>query len=219
MRQAKDLIAGALAGAASKPAGNAAPNRLDPDAVQVVNRLFVELQGIFTAWRQAWPTDAALAAAKRNWVRAFMAAGIRDVSQISYGLENCRLSDSDFAPSVGKFVQWCQPTPGALGCPSVAQAYLQACALAHPAADRSSAHSAVWHAASEVGLYELANLPSAKSQPLFERAYGLTLAMLARGEPLRAVPKALPESVSVPASPAKVRSALAEMRNKLRGVA
>lgn len=192
---------------------------LDDGARAVVASLFRELKASFPAWRQAWPTADSEAAARRTWVKAFAAANLRCIEQIRFGVERCRLSASPFMPSVGEFIQWCQPTPEALGCPSVAQAYLQACALAHPAADRASAHPAVWHAASEVGLYELANLPSAKSQPMFERAYGLTLAMLARGEPLRAVPKALPESVSVPASPAKVRSALAEMRNKLRGVA
>jgi hypothetical protein len=219
VKPVQDLIAGAIASGQSAPVKPAPAAQLDPAAVEIVNRLFVELQAIFPAWRQAWPTDAALAAAKRNWVRAFMAAGIRDVEQIRYGLQQCRLSGSDFAPSVGKFIQWCRPTPEALGCPAVEQAYLQACRLAHPAADRSGAHAAVWHAACETGLHVLRDFPEIRSRPVFERAYSLTLEQVARGAELRSVPKALPASVSVPANPVKARSALDEMRRKLRATA
>lgn len=219
MKQAKNLIAGALTAGNHQPAAKPSPNPLDPAAVEIVNVLFTQLQAIFPAWRQAWPDTAALAAAKRNWVRAFMAAGIRDVEQIRYGLQQCRLSGSDFAPSVGKFIQWCRPTPEALGCPTVEQAYLQACRLAHPAADRSGAHAAVWHAACETGLHVLRDFPESRSRPVFERAYSLTLEQVARGAELRSVPKALPASVSVPANPVKARSALDEMRRKLRATA
>lgn len=222
MNRKNELIASAARSMASgrfpEPKRPAAV-QLDPASVDVVNRLFSELQAIFPAWRQAWPDDRSLAAAKRSWVRGFMAAGIRDLEQIRYGLQQCRAAGSDFAPSVGRFIAWCTPTPEQLGCPSARNAYLQACQLAHPAADRSAAHPAVWHAAHEVGLYVLAQLPESRSWPAFERAYSLTLQMIARGEQLREIPKALPASVHVPASPDKVRSALEEMRKKLKGVA
>lgn len=188
-------------------------------ATRVVNALFRELKAIFPAWRQAWPTPADESVARRSWIKAFSAADLRNLDQIRYGVEQCRLSGRPFMPSVGEFIAWCRPTPEQLGCPSAHAAFLQACALAHPAADRSSVHAAVWHAAHEVGLYVLAQLPESRSWPAFERAYGLTLGMLARGEPLREIPKALPASVSVPASPDKVRSALEEIRKKLKGVA
>lgn len=220
MNRKNELIASAARSMASGnfPAPKAAPQvQLDPASVDVVNRLFSELQAIFPAWRQAWPNDKALAAAKRSWVRGFMAAGIRDLEQIRYGLQQCRATGSDFAPSVGKFIEWCRPTPEAMGIPAVEQAYLQACRLAHPAANRSGAHPAVWHAACEVGLIVLCVLPEQKSRPLFERAYGITVDMLLRGEPLREIPKALPETVSIPASPERARSALNEMRRRLAG--
>lgn len=190
---------------------------IDSASAQVVNALFRELKAIFPAWRNAWPTTDDEGAAKRSWVKAFTAAGLRSIEQIQYGVEQCRLSGRPFMPSVGEFIAWCRPTPEQLCCPSVRTAYLQACQLAHPSADRSSAHPAVWHAAQEVGLYVLASLPESRSWPAFERAYSLTLGMLARGEPLREIPKALPASVSVPASPDKARSALEEIRKKLKG--
>lgn len=205
----------ATAGQAAQPATPI----IDPASAQVVNSLFRELKAIFPAWRNAWPTTDDEGAAKRSWVKAFTAAGLRSIEQIQYGVEQCRLSGRPFMPSVGEFIAWCTPTPEQLGCPSARNAYLQACQLAHPAADRSAAHPAVWHAAQEVGLYVLAQLPESRSWPAFERAYSLTLQMIARGEPLREIPKALPASVHVPASPDRARSALDEIRKKLKGVA
>lgn len=192
---------------------------MNEESSRVVNALFRELKAIFPAWRSAWPTSEDEAAARQSWIKAFTAANLRNLDQIRYGVELCRQSASPFMPSVGEFIEWCKPTPEMLGCPSVEQAFLQACALAHPAADRDSANPAVWHAASEVGLYELSHLPADKSKPMFARAYAMTLDMILRGEQLRSIPKALPASVSVPANPVKARSALDEMRRKLRATA
>lgn len=216
MKHASEIsLQGALATAGQAAQASRPPS--DSGSAMVVNGLFRELKAIFPAWRNAWPTADEEAAAKRSWTKAFAAAGMRDLEQIRYGVERCRALGRPFMPSVGEFIGWCQPTPEHLGCPSACSAYLQACQLAHPAADRSAAHPAVWHAAHEVGLYVLGQLPESRSWPAFERTYSLTLQMIARGEPLREIPKALPESVSVPASPDKVRAALEEMRKKLKG--
>lgn len=217
MKSMKDLIPGAVGSNAYVPAA-AVPRKIDNATVEVVNRLFLELQAIFPAWRQAWPDDKALAAAKRSWIKGFAAAGINSLEQIRYGLEQCRLSGCDFAPSVGKFIQWCRPTPELLGLPSADAAYRAACRIAHPAADRSGVHPAVYHAACETGFYELASLPEEKSRRLFERAYELTVQMVLNGQPLREIPKALPEKVSV-SNPAAGRAALAALRQMLKEVA
>lgn len=207
-------LRGALAAAQPAPARQVV---MSEESSKVVNALFRELKAIFPAWRNAWPQPEDEAAARQSWIKAFTAANLRNLDQIRYGVERCRASGRPFMPSVGEFIAWCQPTPEQLGCPSARNAYLQACQLAHPAADRSAAHPAVWHAAQEVGLYELGSLPEAKSWPMFERAYGITMDMLLRGDPLREIPKALPETVSTPASPERARSALNEMRRRLTG--
>ena len=101
--------AGALmAGAGQVPAASAP---LGDEAVQVVNLLFERLCAIKPAYRQAWPDDKALGKAKREWVRAFMAAGITTVEQLRFGLEACRADPSDFVPGPGKFIEWCTPEP------------------------------------------------------------------------------------------------------------
>lgn len=221
MRTVNEIIPAAIRGkhaAPEAPQTQTQPRAIDRGAARVVNSLFAELQCIFPGWKQAWPNDLALKAAKRSWIKGFMAAGINSLEQIRYGVEQCRRHGGDFAPSVGRFIGWCQPTPEMLGLPSVSAAYREACRLAHPSADRGCASQAIYHAACEAGLYELAHLPQDKSFALFERAYAVTVRMLLAGEPLREIPKALPASVSV-STPEVGRAALAALRGIRRGVA
>ncbi|MCF5371147.1 replication protein P, partial [Pseudomonas sp. PA-4-8C] len=99
---------------------------VDDATGEVVERLFRQLQAIFPAHKQAWPDDKAKAAAMRNWTMGFMAAGIRTLEQIRYGIEQCRKSGSPFAPSVGQFIGWCTPGPEAFGLPASADAWVEA---------------------------------------------------------------------------------------------
>jgi len=218
MRNVKDLIPSATSGnhvALAEPAQP--PQSVDPATAAVVNKLFAELQCIFPAWRQAWPNDDALKAAKKSWIKGFMAAGINTIEQIRFGIEQCRKSGGDFAPSVGRFIRWCEPTPEMLGLPDAAKAYREACANAHPAAERNWSHPAVHHAACETGFYELANMPEERSRKLFDRNYAITVRMVMTGQPLREIPLALPETVSV-RTPEVGRENLQKLREMFKGV-
>lgn len=209
--------------AAGRDAMPAARREIDQGAAVVVNKLFRELQAIFPAWKQAWPDDAALAAAKRSWTKAFMAAGITQLEQIRFGLAMARTSGGDFMPSSGKFVKWCTPTPEMLGLPDCEKAFREALRMAHPAMGariddpEAWSHQAVRHAALEAGLYSLGRLQMDPARKLFERAYELTCKMVLAGEPLREIPKALPAKCSAPADSHKARAALAAMRSALAG--
>ncbi|MBL4833630.1 MAG: Replication protein P [Pseudomonas sp.] len=201
----------------------AVPVEIDQGTALVVNKLFRELQAIFPAWKQAWPDDEALAAAKRSWIKAFMAAGITRVEQIRFGLKMARTSGGDFMPSAGKFVKWCAPTPEMLGLPDSEKAFREALRMSHPVMGgriddpEAWSHIAVRHAALEAGLYSLGRLQMDPARALFGRAYELTCKMVLAGEPLREIPKALPKAATVPADPAKARSAIAAMRAALAG--
>lgn len=177
----------------------------------VVNKLFAELRAIFPAWKAAWPTDKDLDRAKRTWVKAFVSSGITQIEQIRYGLEQCRTLNTDFIPSVGKFISWCQPSSELLGLPTMESAYREACRNAHPASDPDWSHPVVYHAACQTGLYELFNLPERGSRPMFERAYSVTLRAVLAGQPLPEVPKALPKE-SVVSRPEVGRAALFSIR-------
>lgn len=96
------------------------------ETAEVVNGLFRRLRGIFPAWRQAWPSTEALAAAKEEWIKEFAAEGIRTIEQIEFGIEKCRKLKKPFAPSVGEFIAMCQPTPEDFGMPAPAAAWVEA---------------------------------------------------------------------------------------------
>lgn len=193
------------------------PQQIDSGTARVVNALFQELQAIFPAWRQAWPDDKALAAAKKSWIKGFMAADITKIEQIRYGLEQCRADGCVFVPSVGQFIAWCRPTAEMLGLPELDKAYREAVTNSHPAATPRWSHPAVHHAACETGFYALNHLQEEQSRKLFARNYEATVRMVMAGEPLREIPKALPTSVSV-STPAVGRKALAELRSKINGI-
>ncbi len=160
--------------------------QLPPGTAEVVNALFKELQAIFPAWKQAWPDDDALKAAKRSWIKAFVAAEINTLEQIRYGLLNCRQFGGDFAPSVGKFIKWCQPTAEMLGIPSRDRAFREALENSNPsrAGNRTWSHPAVRHAALQCELHNLAGQVSEKASRIFDRAYDITIRLLVQGKPL-----------------------------------
>jgi Replication protein P. len=165
------------------------PATLPPGTVEVVNALFKELQAIFPAWKQAWPDDDALRAAKRSWTKAFIIAEINTLEQIRYGLQNCRQSGTDFAPSVGKFIKWCLPTPAMMGIPSHDKAFREALLNLHPSrrTSREWSHPAVRHAALQCEMHNLADLISEKASKVFDRAYDITIRRMVEGLPLEEI--------------------------------
>lgn len=212
-RIAQRQISGKGAGGGSEP-----PN-IDEAAARVVNALVRELKAIFPAWRQAWPDAEAEAAYKKAMVKGFVAAGIYQVEQIRYGLMRCRQLETDFVPSVGRFIGMCTPTPEALGLPSEVEAYGEAVRRAHPGANAGApwSHPAVAHAAREVGLWNLLNLPITDSRRLFARCYSIACRALAAGEQLRPILVGLPEKPAGRSTPEVGRAALDKLRGRLRG--
>jgi hypothetical protein len=123
----------------------------DAGTVQVINALFRELMAIFPAWKQAWPDQEAINAAKATWTKAFMA----ERSQRSNRFASA-------SSSAGRLVlisrpAWessspCQPTPEMLGIPTLEIAFREACRNAHPSmAGQATGPDAVWHTAKEAG--------------------------------------------------------------------
>ncbi|MEE4662797.1 replication protein P [Pseudomonas alliivorans] len=145
----------------------------------VVEKLFRQLQAIFPAHKQAWPDDKALITARRSWTKGFMAAGIRTLEQIRYGIEQCRKSGSPFAPSVGQFIGWCTPGPEAFGLPASADAWMEALMAFY-------SHEGVKIAAIATGLFDLR---SAKQEDKglrqrFDHNYTIVIRRAQSGQPL-----------------------------------
>src|SRR5699024_4779626 len=93
------------------------PASIDRHSAEVINKVFVDLQASFPAWKQVWPDTDSLNSAKRIWTVAFIEAGISSVAQIQRGLKQCRHHGSAWPPAVGLFLKWCraeQATPESL---------------------------------------------------------------------------------------------------------
>ncbi|MGY2320402.1 replication protein P [Pseudomonas azotoformans] len=181
MRSANSLTARA---ATSIRSGNLPPvieplGTVDDDTAEVVERLFRQLQAIFPAHKQAWPDDKALAAAMRSWTKGFMAAGIRTLEQIRYGIEQCRKSGSPFAPSVGQFIGWCKPGPEAFGLPASADAWVEALMSVY-------SHEGVKVAAIATGLFDLrsARQEDKGLRQRFDHNYAVVIRRAQDGQPL-----------------------------------
>jgi hypothetical protein len=183
----------AAMGSYQPPTAPVMPKTLPPEAVDVVNSLFRELQAIFPAWKQAWPTDEALNSAKRSWTKAFMVEGISQLEQIRFGVERCRMLGTDFMPSVGKFIKLCQPTPEMLGIPPHDKAFREALENAHPSrfGNRTWSHEAVRHAVLQCEMHNLGDLDPEKASEVFDRAYEITIRLLVQGLPLEDIAKGI----------------------------
>lgn len=81
---------------------------------ELVDSVFIQLGSIFPAWKNAWrgkndqETARNISSVKREWVKSFYENNINSVELVRNGLIMARKSDSDFIPSCGKFVKWCQ---------------------------------------------------------------------------------------------------------------
>lgn len=91
---------------------------VDDFAKGVIDKVFDQLAVIFPAWKHAWPTQKELSAAKMEWTKAFTENGICTIEQIQYGFKKARQAETDFLPSCGKFISWCEPSASDLGYPS-----------------------------------------------------------------------------------------------------
>ena len=99
---------------------------IDDFAKNIINKVFDQLAVIFPAWKHAWGSDRELSNAKMEWTKAFNENGINTLEQVKHGFLKARRSGSDFLPSCGKFIAWCEPSAEDYGYPSEEQA-LRAC--------------------------------------------------------------------------------------------
>lgn len=193
--------------------------QIDPATRAVIDDLFVRLKGIYSAWKQAWPSDVEENAAKREWLAALMVASIRSMDQIQHGLRMARASGKAFVSSPGEFVDWCF-APEAFGLPPLDKAYAIAMSKTY-APDAASArwkHAAIYHAAAQAGFSTLQQLPRADGLKLFGEKYLEQCRKLGRGEQLAPVPvAALPEPSKC--TEAGGKAGLAMLRAALRGKA
>jgi hypothetical protein len=158
-------------------------------AASLVNSLFKSLQAAYPGWRAAFKDDEALRLAKLTWVKAFMENGINTPEQIQLGMTKARRDESDFFPSVGKFMKWCNPTPKDIGLPSAEEAYKEAAYKHKSPSKKPWSHPAVYQAGKDTGWFFLGTSSEKESFPKFKRAYASICERVMNGETF-SLPKA-----------------------------
>ena len=75
----------------------------------VVNKILVELKACKTGWRAAFKSQVEVDRYKEQLLKACVEGGINKIEMIDRGLAEARRDESDFFPSIGKFINWCKP--------------------------------------------------------------------------------------------------------------
>ncbi len=83
---------------------------ITPEAVHAVEAIFASMLPHFPAWRQTCPTDEDLGRLKAAWTKAIIRHSRKTGKKPNFkaGVIACEESDSDWLPSVGKFLKWCE---------------------------------------------------------------------------------------------------------------
>lgn len=80
---------------------------IDEFAGHNINEIFKELCSIFPAWRNHMKTQEEFNAVRASFAKGMIENGITSMDQVKTGLAVARKQESDFFPSVGKFIGWC----------------------------------------------------------------------------------------------------------------
>lgn len=82
-----------------------------------MNALFATLEAIFPAWRVSMKDNQSIANVKILWAEEFLQykSDTGNNLNIEKGIATAKKSESDFFPSVGKFISWCNRDGGLSG--------------------------------------------------------------------------------------------------------
>lgn len=189
---------------------------LDPITIQIVDEIFIELQGLIPAYAYTWSSVPVVNACKMAWIRAFMYANLTDLNMINHGLNELSIKKSTFMPSPGEFIELCKPSPESLGIPNLEKAYDEACKNSHfSKTEKQWSHKAVFHAWKETGSYALSHFPRSQSFPMFKRNYEITINHITNGQHLTEIPLGINNHASSSTTPSFAESELTKMKKIL----
>lgn len=151
------------------------------------NGLFRQLCQIFPGFRATVKTQDDLNEMRRQWVLAMLEGGIRTREQIDAGLKVARQVESDFLPSCGKFVAWCQQgNPQRAGLPTAEQLYSELMNYCKRRGDYASAEEYPWKSAAQywlvIDLYDAMRLNRMTDSEVRKKAELLLKDMIKRIE-------------------------------------
>lgn len=200
------------------PAGGAAAGQAartgaaGRDHIDVINQVFAELALAYhNQFHKAYGQDGALTLAKKYWLSVLG----EFPPEVILRAVRLVVRSSEYLPTLAAIVQACENAHELFGLPTAQAAYVEACCAPLPKAEQRWSHPAVFLAAQETGWHALASEPQAQVFPLFEYNYRQLCQRVMRGEELQVpVPRALPETVSVPLTPEENLQRLAQLRRQ-----
>lgn len=130
---------------------------LNEFARQHINSIFKRLAHTFPSYKNTYRTEEERDEVKRVWVKGLVEGGITSVDQITRGMAKARQTESDFFPSVGKFISWCKPDAADMGLPSAHEAWLEINRNSHQIFVHKWSHPTVYECGRRLGWYELRN--------------------------------------------------------------
>lgn len=71
---------------------------------KIINKLFITFEDIFKGFEHSYGSAKAYDGAKRQWLIAFKKNGINEIEKIKKVCDECRLMESHFMLSIGKFI-------------------------------------------------------------------------------------------------------------------
>jgi hypothetical protein len=160
---------------------------IDQKTAQVIDELFISLQSICPAFKQAWPTQFEIDEAKYHWVQAFRDCGLNEMEKIHIGIRNFRRLKKSFVPTPGEFIDLCKPLASDYGLKDTETAFKEACEQSHPTASKIFSHSTIKLARDLTGTFFLCTRPRSQSFPVFEKNYDQCVDMFLKNRNLNQI--------------------------------
>ncbi len=186
------------------PTDSARPSEVGSGDRNFVNGIFKTLQAIFPAWRQAFPDDAAVAEAKRQWMLGLIESGLTNPDAIRAGLALARKSKNPFIPSVGQFIGWCQEAAKTrIGFPSADSVLIQILDFSRTRGShyQTEIHPVAYWIYQHVDLYEVKRADTKEAKRIIAGAYREAEEKAAAGFEFQHPPQLLPAEVDSRPSP------------------
>ena len=191
---------------------------------KVINKLFKRLQEIFPKWREIWPTEGEVNAAKRQWTKTLIKKGVSDIEMIQAGLEQSRACGWVRPPSAGQFVAWCiEAAKEKAGMPGKDNAVSQVMALLRRGDHnrrRTSLNPAMYTMCRMIDWYDMKTKSQEAAHKAMEKAYDEMVEHWMNGHAFYEQPTMIensnPSGVISKGSREKGKEALSQMMKGLR---
>lgn len=157
--------------------------------IGTIEYVFAELQAIFPKWRELWPSEDALDAAKRSWSKTLVEQGINTSQLIEYGLKAARATGWARPPAAGQFCAWgWEGKQSAQGVPTLKQA--QESILRRVRYPETQLKGVMYHILTELDWHRAKQASAEQLRDMVEAAWTTTIGLWKANRPLRQPQKA-----------------------------